>query len=175
MEKTKRFPYIVALLAALTCLAIWAGSAVGQQAKDFKLEPAGGGKAVSLSQLKGKPVLIIFWATWCMPCRREVPQLKELYNKYSPKGLQVISVGIPYRQTRQALAEFKTKNELPYEVLWDADNKASEAYQVSAVPTNVLLDAEGVVRAYGHDLNSMMGLIESCTKGAGAKEEKAAP
>ena len=139
----------LALSVALTlcaALAVVAGGMVGQKAGELNLEPASGGKAISLSQFKGKPVLLVFWATWCPPCRREIPALKDLQAKYAPQGLEVISVGIQYRQTRDAVVEFKSKNALPYEVLWDSDGKVAQEYGISSVPTNILLDAEGTVR-----------------------------
>jgi thiol-disulfide isomerase/thioredoxin len=145
-------PITAAAIAALTtltliiALAVHAGGGVGQKAGELSLEPASGGKSISLAQFKGKPVLVVFWAVWCPPCRREIPALKELQAKYAPKGLEVISVGIQYRQTRAAVVDFKTKNSLPYEVLWDAEGKVAQEYSISSVPTNLLIDAEGVVR-----------------------------
>ena len=135
-----------AALILLIALAVHAGGVVGQKAGELNLEPASGGKAISLAQFKGKPVLVVFWATWCPPCRREIPALKDLQAKYAPKGLEVISVGIQYRQTRAAVVDFKAKNSLPYEVLWDAEGKVAQDYSISSVPTNLLIDAEGVVR-----------------------------
>lgn len=150
----------VAMLAAT--LAALAGGLVGQKAGELNLQPASGGKAISLAQLKGKPVLLVFWATWCPPCRREIPALKDLQAKYAPKGLEVISVGIQYRQTREGVVEFKSKNALPYEVLWDSDGKVAQEYAISSVPTNILLDADGTIRFRNNAIEP--SLIEAIEK-----------
>lgn len=145
----------------ILALAAPAGGFVGQKAGDLNLEPATGGKAVSLAKFKGKPVLVVFWATWCPPCRREIPSLKEIHAKYGAKGLQIVSVGISYRQSREAVAEFKGKNALPYEVLWDAEGLAAKDYAISSVPTNILVDSDGMVRHRSNSIDpSLAGAIE---------------
>lgn len=158
-------PALFALMAATAlgiALTALAGGLVGQKAGELNLQPAAGGKAVSLAQFKGKPVLLVFWATWCPPCRREIPALKELQAKYAPKGLEVVSVGIAYRQTRDGVVEFKSKNALPYEVLWDSDGKVAQEYGISSVPTNILVDAGGTVRFRSNALEPR--LIEAIEK-----------
>jgi peroxiredoxin len=161
---------VLLFLSVVTVGMLWvlgalAGGLVGQPADDLKLEPAAGGKAVSLAQFKGKPVLLIFWATWCPPCRREIPAIKDLYSKYGAKGLEVVTVCINSRQTRQIVSDFKEKNELPYEVLWDGNNSAADAYQIRAVPTNFLLDSDGVIRLRSNAIEQqMVDLIEQYTK-----------
>jgi peroxiredoxin len=143
---------ILPALALVWITGAYAGYRVGENATDFSLEPAVGGEAVSLSQFKGKPVLVVFWATWCPPCRREMPVLKKLHEKYAPAGLEIVSISIPYRQTRESVVNFQEKNDLPFTVLWDSENTAARSYQVSQVPTNFFVDPEGVVRLKGHNL-----------------------
>jgi peroxiredoxin len=157
-------------LSLLVVLSALAGGQVGQKANELGLQPAEGGTAVNLAAFKGRPVLIVFWATWCPPCRREIPALKDLREKYASKGLEVISVGISYRQTRQAVVDFTAKNSLPYPVLWDADGKVSEAYQISSVPTNIVVDPEGVVRFRNNSVDpSLFDAIEKLLPKPGTK------
>ncbi len=144
---------ILPALALVWITGAYAGHRIGDKATDFSLEPAAGGEAVSLSQFKGKPVLVVFWATWCPPCRREMPVLKKLHEKYGPMGLEIVSVSIPYRQTRESVVKFQEKYDLPFSVLWDSENAASRHYQVSQVPTNFFVDPEGVVRLRAHSLS----------------------
>jgi thiol-disulfide isomerase/thioredoxin len=135
----------------------------GQPAQDFSLQPVGGGKSVALSQMKGKPTLVVFWATWCPPCRREIPVLKEMYVKYGTK-LNLLGVAVNYRQTEKDVARFSEANSLQYTVLWDAENKAADNYCVSGIPTVVLVDPEGVIRFRGgHISESLVDLLDSYT------------
>ena len=121
---------ILPALALVWITGAYAGHRIGDKATDFSLEPAAGGEAVSLSQFKGKPVLVVFWATWCPPCRREMPVLKKLHEKYGPMGLEIVSVSIPYRQTRESVVKFQEKYDLPFSVLWDSENAASRHYPI---------------------------------------------
>jgi len=143
------------LLPAL--LLVWitgtlAGSRVGQEAPDFSLEPAGGGDSVRLSQFEGKPVLVVFWATWCPPCLQEMPILKKLHEKYGPEGLEILAVTFPYRQTRDGVVKFQKKHGLPFSVLWDEESLSARDYGVNHVPTNVFVDPGGTIRLKGHAL-----------------------
>ncbi|MCX7830922.1 MAG: TlpA family protein disulfide reductase [Acidobacteria bacterium] len=122
------------------------GPFYGNAAPDFRLKKLGSNDSVVLSKLKGKPVVLIFWATWCGPCKREIPQLKELYLKYAPKGVEFLAIAVGWRQTEEDVARFQTKYEIPYQILWDKDNAVSEKYFVQGIPTNLILDQDGVVR-----------------------------
>ncbi len=145
-----------AAIALVMSLGLLAGASgcpeSGQPAEEFSLQPVGGGKAVNLSQLKGKPTLVIFWATWCPPCRREVPVLKELYVKYGTR-LNMLGVAVNFRQTERDVANFGRDNGLQYTLLWDAENKAADHYCVSGIPSVVLVDSQGIVRYRGNDIS----------------------
>jgi cytochrome c biogenesis protein CcmG/thiol:disulfide interchange protein DsbE len=157
----------MAAVAAVGLAALgtaWAGVNVDQQADDFTLSPALGGKPVSLSQFKGKPTVVVFWATWCPPCRREVPILKELHQKYSPKGLQMLAVAVSFRETRDQVVQFANDYELPYTVLWDQDNAVSEHYGVQGIPTVLFIDPQGVIRFRSHSVDGTFAtLVEKYT------------
>lgn len=163
-----RMPILLALLSlgALALLPCFAGIDVGQAAENFSLQPAEGGKAVSLLDFKGKPTLVVFWATWCPPCRREIPELKDIHKNYAAKGLQMVTVAINYRETREDVIRFKQVNELPYLVLWDEENKTYSTYSVEGIPTVILLDSSGVIKYRGHQINDdLMRLLDGLTKG----------
>lgn len=160
-----------ALLAGIIAAGLFvlgrtfAGTGPSEPADDFSLPPASGGQAVSLAKLKGKPALVVFWATWCPPCRREIPTLKDIQAKYGPKGLQLLAVAIDYRQTREQVVQFQKDNQLPYSVLWDEGNKVSEHYGVYGIPTLVLVDPQGVIRFRGNQVDdSVMALLDQYTK-----------
>jgi thiol-disulfide isomerase/thioredoxin len=146
---------ILAGLSVLLILAVPAagGNAVGQAADNFTLPLVEGGKTVKLSDFRGKPAVVVFWATWCPPCRREIPDLKELHKQYGPKGVALLAVAVDFRESREDVARFRKDYDLPYTVLWDADNTVSSAYAVEGIPTILLVDPEGVIRYRAHALD----------------------
>ena len=167
MTKTK-VPMLLTLLGvgALAFLPCFAGIDVGQTAENFSLQPAEGGKAVSLLDFKGKPTLVVFWAMWCPPCRREIPDLKNIHKSYAEKGLQMVTVAISYRETREDVIRFKQVNELPYLVLWDEGSTISERYSIEGIPTVLLLDGSGIIKYRSHQIDGeLMRLLDTLTKG----------
>lgn len=146
---------ILAGLSVLLALAlpVLGGNAVGQTADNFSLPLVEGGKTVKLSDFRGKPAVVVFWATWCPPCRREIPDLKELYKQYGPKGVALLAVAVDFRESREDVDRFRKTYDLPYTVLWDAGNVVSSAYAVEGIPTILLVDPEGVIRHRAHALD----------------------
>jgi peroxiredoxin/outer membrane lipoprotein-sorting protein len=138
----------------------------GQQAPDFTLNDLEG-NAVTLSALRGKPVLLDFWASWCGPCRMELPQVQELYQEYAEKGLQVVAVSVDaaVEDARKAAEEDK----LTFPVLW-GDSGAPEmqqvntAYGISSIPRLLLIDANGVVQADVVGYHEKAQLVEMLAK-----------
>lgn len=152
---------LVAALFAAVSLGLSAQDArprIGPAGKAplLKLEPVGGGVPISLEQFKGKPVLVVFWATWCGYCKSEMPLLKQLSDTYVAKGLRVVTVGGPSRQTEEDVVKFQMKEQLPFIVLWDAEGTAMQDWGITAFPTNFFVDAEGVVRYRGAALGDQV-------------------
>jgi peroxiredoxin len=120
---------------------------VGQQAPELSL-PGKNGDTVTLSSLKGKIVLIDFWASWCVPCRRNNPFLVYLYKKYKSRGFEIYGLSIDEEKDRWLRAVAKDKLTWPQVVDnkgWDAPSSLS--YGVDAIPANFLLDKEGKILA----------------------------
>lgn len=136
---------VIALLACVGTLLSFAASAdiVGQPAPDFALRSMKG-SPVRLSEHLGEVVVINFWATWCGPCRQEMPLLDQLYGKYQRAGLILLSVNID--ETAAPAIEMAQTLEVSYPVLFDSRKEVSRAYEVSAMPVTVLVDRAGVVR-----------------------------
>ena len=120
------------------------GIAPGQLAFDFTLDDVSG-QRIKLSDLRGHPVVINFWATWCPPCRQELPALQSAYQRFRDKG--VILVGVDLKENAETIQNFTTQFGLTYPLLLDRDGAVSERYQVRGIPTTVIVDADGVVRA----------------------------
>ena len=135
----------IALLACVSTLLSFGAAAdiVGQPAPDFALRSMKG-PPMRLSEHLGEVVVINFWATWCGPCRQEMPLLDELYGKYQRAGLVLLSVNID--EAAEPAIEMAQTLKVSYPVLFDTRKEVSRAYDVSAMPVTVLVDRAGVVR-----------------------------
>lgn len=101
------------------------------------------GRAVSLAELRGKPVIVTFWATTCPGCMQEMPHLIELYRELRPKGLEIVGVAMSYDPPSQVLELVKRK-QVPYTIALDSDEAASRAFGVVRVtPTSFVISPEG--------------------------------
>lgn len=134
------------MLIAVLCLPVGQASSVvlvGQPAPDFALRSFSG-ETLRLSEHLGEVVIVNFWATWCGPCRQEMPLLDEIYGKYRSVGLVLISVNLDHHM--EPAVEMAQTLKVSYPVLFDAQKSVSKSYQVSSMPVTVLIDRAGVVR-----------------------------
>lgn len=112
-------------------------------APDFVLKNSAG-ENIRLAEQRGKVVMLNFWASWCGPCRKEMPLLDELYQRYQDAGFVLYGVNVE-RSTSDAeklLADLNTN----FPILWDGDSKVSKLYGVNAMPTTIMIDKDGKVR-----------------------------
>lgn len=131
-------------LAATLMLALpaWARAA-DVQAPAFTLQSTDG-KTVSLAQFKGDVVMINFWASWCGPCRQEMPLLDNIYKQYKDMGFVLLGVNVePDAHSANA---WLRKTPVSYPILYDPKSQVSQLYQVQAMPTTVIVDRQGIVR-----------------------------
>ena len=103
------------------------------------------GKPVTLAKFAGKPVLVVFWASWCSDCMRELPTIEVLHKRW---GERAIVLGISTDASRRDLTRFLRKNKARFTITvsHDADNQAARVFNVREIPTNLLVDANGVIR-----------------------------
>lgn len=141
-----RKPYAIKFLVALVCLMLVSSLqavTLDKAAPDFTLRSLKHNN-VKLSEQAGNVVLLNFWASWCAPCRQEMPLLNELHNKYKALGFSVIGVNV--EQETELAKSFISSYPVDFPILFDDSNKASKLYDVSAMPTTVIIDRNGVVR-----------------------------
>lgn len=119
------------------------------------------GRTLTLEQLRGKPVLVAFWATTCPSCVEEMPHLIELYRELHPKGLEIIGVAMAYDPPEQVRA-MAAKRQIPYPIVLDAQGRiAREFDNVRLTPTSVLISPEGRIAHYRLGLLDLPKLRET--------------
>jgi cytochrome c biogenesis protein CcmG/thiol:disulfide interchange protein DsbE len=118
---------------------------VGALAPDFELTNVDTGQPVTLSSLRGKPVWLNFWATWCPPCKTELPFMKQLYDKYGSQNLVI--VGIDMQENPSAVRSFVQSNGYAWTFVVDTDGAVTNRYFMAGIPTHVFVDRNGVIQA----------------------------
>ena len=130
------------ILIVLSILVAFMASAYAQSnmAPDFTLKDLKG-STVKLSAYRGKPVFLVFTATWCPSCRAELPRLAELYSHYKTKGLIMLNIDI--MESQEKVSAFVKKRDIPFTVLLDSTGEVAQQYGVVGVPTKILIDSKG--------------------------------
>jgi len=135
---------IFAFILIGSIVYLWLSPSGAQKAPDISLKLIDGNK-VKLSSLKGKPVLITFWATSCPGCIKEMPHLVELYDEFHVKGLEIIGIAMPYDRPDYVMEMVKQKK-LPYQIAFDLKGEAVQAFgNISLTPTTFLIDTQGKI------------------------------
>lgn len=116
---------------------------IGQIAPDFTLKSTQG-ENLRLAEQRGQVIVINFWASWCAPCRKEMPVLQTFHDKYKDLGVEVWGVNV--EQENQAGRDFLADLNLNFPIFFDTSNQISANYQVEAMPTTVIVDRSGQVR-----------------------------
>lgn len=117
----------------------------GEKAPDFTLTDLKG-RSVSLAAYRGKIVVLDFWATWCKPCRIEMPRVQKLHSELKAKGLVVLGVNVGESATK--VRPYITKNGYTFPILLDRKSEVAEKYKADAIPTLVVIGKDGVIKAY---------------------------
>ncbi len=138
--KLLRLTFVLALALGLSVIAC---AQVGAKAPDFTLKNADG-QDVTLSDLKGKVVLVNFWATWCGPCVREIPDFLEVYDEYKDKGFEIIGVSLD-RTGWKVVTPFVEKMQMTYPVVVGNNDVVNAFGGFNAIPTTFLIDRKGTI------------------------------
>lgn len=136
----------VLVVAAVAAIPAAAGVLKGP-APDFTLQSRAGG-TVSLSDFRGDVVMINFWASWCGPCREEMPHLEALHQRYEDLGFMLLGVNV--EEDSRLSDKFLAETPVTFDILLDPENGVSELYDVVAMPSTVLVDRGGNLRFIHH-------------------------
>ena len=154
---------LVALLLLLSVGYHWLVPKHIQQAPEVSFNIVDG-RTLSLSQLKGRPVLVVFWATTCESCIKEIPHLIDLYHEFSPRGLEIIAVAMAYDPPNQVM-EMRQRIPIPYPIAIDVQGKIARAFaDVRLTPTTFLIGPQGqiVIQKTGMlDMKKMRSKLQS--------------
>ena len=117
----------------------------GGLAPDFKLQSLDG-ETVSLNDLRGRPVMLNFWASWCGPCRAEMPLIQEIFEsqEWSDTGLVILAVNIG--ESKATAAEFMAENNLSFPVLLDTSQDVAREYNIRNIPATLFIDRDGMIK-----------------------------
>lgn len=118
----------------------------GNLAPDFELRSIDG-QAIKLSNLRGKKVILNVWATWCPPCRQEMPDMEKFYIEHSNEGTEIVAVNLTKEEKRREdVPAFIKEFGLTFPVLLDEDSEVARMYEVVSIPTSYIIDSQGVIR-----------------------------
>jgi peroxiredoxin len=117
---------------------------VSGPAPNFTLQSNAGGQ-VSLASLKGKVVMVNFWATWCVPCRQEMPHLEALYEKYNSLGFELLAVNVE-KNNAEGARKWLQETPVTFPVLFDPENQVTKLYKVQTMPSTVIIGRDGTMR-----------------------------
>lgn len=169
---SKQWLFVLAVLAGLGLAMgalVWFGPEVqsieaGTKAPDYRAVDVASGDSVSLRQrYAGKVTLVNIWATWCVPCRVEMPAMQRLYDSLGSQGFRIAAVSID-ADGREAVQDFVKELGLTFDVLQDQSGRIQQVYQTTGVPESFLIDKDGIIikRVIGaHDWSSQVntGLV----------------
>lgn len=117
----------------------------GFLAPDFTLSTFSG-ESYSLADFRGKPVLVNFWASWCPPCRTEMPAMQNVYDKYKDEGFTVLAVNTTYQDNLGDAITFAQIRQLSFPLLLDRDGSVASLYEVRSLPTSFFIDRQGIIQ-----------------------------
>jgi len=135
--------FSVFAMTLLVASLAWAATVSGP-APNFTLQSNAGGQ-VSLASLKGKVVMVNFWATWCVPCRQEMPHLEALYEKYNSLGFELLAVNVE-KNNAEGARKWLQETPVTFPVLFDPENQVTKLYKVQTMPSTVIIGRDGTMR-----------------------------
>ena len=152
----RKITYIIILLLGMAWIFVSADSSgtstsglipapqQGFLAPDFELQTTTN-ETIKLSDLRGQAVLVNLWATWCPPCRAEMPAIEKIHKEYKDDVLVVLAVNMTYQDTFANIAPFIDEYSLTFPILLDTNNSVGSAYQLRSLPSTFFVDRDGII------------------------------
>jgi len=157
MQQTQRLIlYLLLLIAGASWIVLSADQSgastlgnipapqTGFSAPDFTLQTSQG-ETYTLSELRGQAVLVNLWATWCPPCRAEMPAIEKMYREYKDDGLVVLAVDMTYQDDPLKVVPFAKQYDLTFPILLDVNGNAASAYQLRSLPSSYFINRQGII------------------------------
>ncbi len=155
MQKNQRIIlYFLVLIAGASWITLSAGGTgttaglsapqAGFTAPDFTLQSPSG-ETYTLSNLRGQAVLVNLWATWCPPCRAEMPTIEKMYQEYKTQGFVVLAVDMAYQDDPFAIVPFTQTHNLTFPILLDETGDVASAYQLRSLPSSYFINRAGII------------------------------
>lgn len=117
----------------------------GFLAPDFTLDTLDG-ETITLSELQGRPILVNLWASWCPPCRQEMPAMQRMYEEFSAQGFTILAVNTTNQDSLPAVQNFVGEFGLSFPILLDRDGLVSDSYNLLALPSSFFIDRDGIIQ-----------------------------
>lgn len=117
----------------------------GFLAPDFLLKTTRG-ETIALSDFRGQAVLVNLWATWCPPCRAEMPAIQKLYDEYKDRGFVVLAVNMTYQDNPQAIVPFIQEHNLTFPILIEETGDVADSYELRSLPSSFFIDRDGLIQ-----------------------------
>lgn len=118
----------------------------GSTAPDFTLN-ALDGKQISLTDYRGKKVILNFWATWCPPCREEMPEMQRFYKEYEQQDVEILAVNLEYSETKpEKIRDFVKEYDLSFPIPLDERNTIGKQFRAVSIPTSYFIDERGIIQ-----------------------------
>ena len=154
---TRRRQLVVVLVVGITAVVAWSAAAylrrqmvpvaLGSEAPNFTAVTVDSAPRLkSLADYRGQVVMVNVWATWCLPCRVEMPSIEALHRDYAPKGFKVLAVSVDDPGRAETISAFVEQYKLTFEILHDPDKKIVEQYDILGYPETFIIGRDGVIR-----------------------------
>ena len=147
---------VVAAIVGVLAIGLAAGSyvmrdqlfpvTIGSEAPNFRAKVLGSNQYKSLADYKGQVVMVNVWATWCGPCKEELPSLQRLYSEYGPKGLKLLAVSVDDYVSEDSIRKFANNFGISFDVLHDSTHAIERVYQTTGYPETFVIGPEGTIR-----------------------------
>ncbi len=150
---SKKWPYTLILALILILPTASFAQRVGSKLKPFAATKTMAGNTINMQEIIGtKPIMLIFWASWCSNCLHEVPRINQLKEIYGKKGMEFIGINVGRNDSEARAALFIKKTGMTYPVVFDRDLKIIQQYMIIAVPTIIVADRNGIIVYRGHSI-----------------------